>query len=250
MTSLAPNPRAHEGRAALSAVDSGPAGAACWPPSPIPFSLNSVRGERWSSGVRGERSIMRSPASARSYGVIANARHRTISSLGLAERPARAAWAALRLLAGACQFARTPLVAEVPGSSGETGRSSGIRLHDRGDISSAHLALRAAQIAPRREQSRFHNGQLCAWPFTNKSSLRPRDCCGQQKVKRAETMHSTSASGVQSCAHGEYCCDARMELGFYASATLAVAHFNSIVTSETCAAPWSLPARRRSAPAP
>ncbi len=41
-----------------------------------------------------------------------------------------------------------------------------------------------------------------------------------------------------------------MELGFYASATFAVAPFNAIVTPETCAASWSLPARRRSARAP
>jgi hypothetical protein len=50
----------------------------------------------------------------------------------------------------------------------------------------------------------FHNGQLCVWPFTNKNSLPPSDFCGQQTVKRAETMHSTRASGVQSCARGEY----------------------------------------------
>jgi len=50
----------------------------------------------------------------------------------------------------------------------------------------------------------FHDGQLCAWPFTNKNSLPASDFCGQQTVNRAETVHSTSASGVQSSAHGEY----------------------------------------------
>jgi hypothetical protein len=50
----------------------------------------------------------------------------------------------------------------------------------------------------------FRNGQLCAWPFTNKNSLPPSDFCGQQTVNRAETVHSISASGVQSCAHSEY----------------------------------------------
>jgi hypothetical protein len=44
-------------------------------------------------------------------------------------------------------------------------------------------------------------------------------------------------------------CDAGTELGFYAAATLAVAPFNAMVTPETCAASWSLPARHRSAPA-
>jgi hypothetical protein len=50
----------------------------------------------------------------------------------------------------------------------------------------------------------FRIGQLCVWPFTNKNSLPPSAFCGQQTVKRAETVHSTSASGVQSRAHGEY----------------------------------------------
>jgi hypothetical protein len=60
----------------------------------------------------------------------------------------------------------------------------------------------------------FRNGQLSARAFANEKSLRPRDCCGKQKVKRAETLHSTSASGVQSCAHGEYSIgDARIEFG-------------------------------------
>ena len=100
---------------------------------------------------------------------------------------------------------------EVPSSSGETGRPSGIRLHDQGDgqrrslISSAHSALRAVQIASRAAQSRFHNGQFCEWAFANEKSLRHRDCCGKQKVKLAETMHSTRARGVQSGAHGEFC---------------------------------------------
>ena len=43
-------------------------------------------------------------------------------------------------------------------------------------------------------------GQLCAWLFANKNSLPPSDFYCQQTVKRAETAHSTSASGVQSCA--------------------------------------------------
>jgi hypothetical protein len=64
--------------------------------------------------------------------------------------------------------------------------------------------LRAAQIAPRRAQIAFRNGQLCAWAFTNKNSLRASDIQGQQTVKRAETSYTTGASGIQSCAHGEY----------------------------------------------
>ena len=51
----------------------------------------------------------------------------------------------------------------------------------------------------RRAQIMFRNGQLCARALTNKMSLRASDIQGQQTVKRAETMHSTSASGVQSC---------------------------------------------------
>ena len=43
----------------------------------------------------------------------------------------------------------------------------------------------------------FRNGQLCAWPFTNKISVPPSDFCGQQTVNRAETVHSTSASCVR-----------------------------------------------------
>ncbi len=70
-------------------------------------------------------------------------------------------------------------------------------------------ARRRATTSRRHRRSRqassrlFRNGQLCAWPFTSKNSLLPSDFCGQQTVKRAETKHSTSASGVQSCAQGE-----------------------------------------------
>ena len=35
------------------------------------------------------------------------------------------------------------------------------------------FTMHAAQIAPRRMQIGFHNGQLCARPFANKNSLRP-----------------------------------------------------------------------------
>jgi hypothetical protein len=47
-----------------------------------PGAVAGRKYERWSSGVRGERSIMRPPARALSYGVIANARHRKISAIG------------------------------------------------------------------------------------------------------------------------------------------------------------------------
>jgi len=50
----------------------------------------------------------------------------------------------------------------------------------------------------------FRIGQLCARALTNKMSRRHSDFCGQQTANRVETVHSTSASGVQSCARGEY----------------------------------------------
>ncbi len=92
-------------------------------------------------------------------------------------------------------------------------------------------------------------GQLCAWLFANKNSLPPSDFCGQQMVKRAETVHSTSASGVQSCAQVNI--DWRRALSsVLRTGCVCGRPINAIVTPETCAAPWSLPARRRSAPAP
>jgi hypothetical protein len=102
---------------------------------------------------------------------------------------------------------REPPCCRVPGSSGETGRPSDIRLHDQVDgqrrslISSAHSALRAVQIAPHAAQSRFHNGQLCAWPFTSKNSLPPSDFCGQQTVKRAETVLTQPTRAAFNPAH-------------------------------------------------
>ncbi len=82
-------------------------------------------------------------------------------------------------------FCVTPLVAEVPRSSRDDAvlrhqpPRSGRRAARAQSTMSAQIihifTLRTAQIAPRRAQVRFHNGQLCAWPFTNKNSLPPSD---------------------------------------------------------------------------
>ena len=99
----------------------------------------------------------------------------------------------------------------------------------------------------------FHNGQLCAWPFTNKNSLPPSSIWGQQTVNRAETVHSTSARGVQSCAQVNidlHVCIKALARRFTNGQPARHSRSCAIVTPETCAASWSLPALRRSTRAP
>jgi hypothetical protein len=83
-------------------------------------------------------------------------------------------------------FCANPFVGKVPRSFAQAGCPCH-HLHEIGDVggrgrrrrrmsrSSASSPLRAAQFTPRLAQVGFHNGQLCAWPFTNKSSLPPSD---------------------------------------------------------------------------
>jgi hypothetical protein len=81
---LYPLTRAHEGRAALSAVDSATRWGrllAAVADSILEKMRIPVGGERWSSGVRGDRSCGRRRAPA-ATGRKANARHQKISGIG------------------------------------------------------------------------------------------------------------------------------------------------------------------------